>query len=219
MARVARSAVLGRVVWRCVVVALVAGCTALPRLETAVFQDPLLEHKGTVPLKAGMMTLKDARPAEEREGRGAIEDFAERVTVVMLTDLSEARVFTSIEHAKTERPADVVLRGEIRSFRWTPRYKFLPFIPGLGILAAFGVPVSVATMDVEITLELVDPKKAQTVASYTKAARESQSHFVYRFQDFQAGSDRESNSAFRRVAVDLQTAILEDRERIVEALK
>jgi hypothetical protein len=89
----------------------------------------------------------------------------------------------------------------------------------LGILAAFGVPVSVATTDVEITLELVDPKKAQTVVSYTKAARERQSHFVYRFQDFQAGSDRDSNSALRRVAVDLQMAILEDRQQIVEALK
>jgi hypothetical protein len=220
MARVVRSAVFGRVVCLCVVVALVVGCTALPKLETAVFQDPLLEHKGTVPLKAAMMTLTDARPAEERQGRGAIEAFAERVTVVMLTDLSEARVFTSIERAKTERAAaDVILRGEIRSFRWSPRYNLPPFIPGLGILAAFGVPVSVATTDVEITLELVDPKKAQTVVSYTKAARERQSHFVYRFQDFQAGSDRDSNSALRRVAVDLQMAILEDRQQIVEALK
>ena len=68
MARVARSAVLGRVVSLCVGVTLVAGCMALPKLETAVFQDPLLEHVGTVPLKAGMMTLKDARPPEERGG-------------------------------------------------------------------------------------------------------------------------------------------------------
>ena len=133
--------------------------------------------------------------------------------------MSEARLFTSIQHAKSEGVADVVLRGEIRSFRWAPRHNLPPYIPGLGILAAFGVPVSVATMDVEISLELVDPKTTQTIASYTKAARQSQSHFVYRFQDFRAGSDRESDSAFRRVAVDLQRAIFEDRERIVAALK
>lgn len=215
----ARFAALARVMCLCAAVSLLAGCMALPRLETAVFQDPLLENKGTLPLKAGMMTLADARPAEELKGRSSIEDFAERVTLVMLTDLSEARVFTSIQHAKPEWPADVILRGEIRSFRWTPRYTVPPFIPGFGILAAFGVPVSTATMDVEIAIELVDPKKARTIASYTKAARDSQSHFLYRYQDFRAGGDHEANSALRRVAVDLQTAILADRDRIVEALK
>ncbi len=233
-----RSRVLGRIAWWCGVSALVAGCMALPKLETAVFQDPLLERRGTLPLKAGMMALKDARPADERDAaarpnfltrwtreyfwsasRRDIEDFAERVTLVMLTDLSEARVFTSIERAKSAPPPDVILRGEIRSFRWTPRYSWPPYVPGLGILAAFGVPVATASMDVEIALELVNPKNEQVVASYTRAARDTQSHWVYRYQDFRAGGDQEANSAFRRVAVDLQTAILEDREKIVAALK
>lgn len=212
-----RLAIFHRAVGLCAVGALLAGCMALPRVETAVLQDPLLTRKGTLPLKAGMLTLKDARPAQEREGD--LEYFTERVTQVILTDLSEARLFTAIEHVTDRQVADVILRGEIRSFRWKPAHRWVPYVPALGILAAFGVPVAASAMDVEIALELVDPRTAQAIASYTKAAHESQSYFVYRYQDSRAGDDRERDSALRRVAVDLQTAILEDRERIVAALK
>jgi hypothetical protein len=214
-----RIAVLSKVVGLYAGCALAAGCMALPNLETAVFQDPLLTSRGMLPLKAAMMTLEDRRPAPEREGLGDIENFAERVTLVMLTDLSETRLFKTIEHARNLRDADVILRGEIRSFVWKPRHKLAPYIPGLGILAAFGVPVADSEMAVEIALEVVNPKTAQPIASYTRAARDTQAHFVYRFQDSRAGHDQEPNSAFRRVALDLQTAILDDGQRIVAALK
>ncbi len=156
---------------------------------------------------------------EEREGLGDIEDFSERVTLVMLMDFSEAKLFTAINHVKDPREAEVILRGEIRSFRWKPKYDWAPYIPALAFLAAFGVPVAHSTMDVEIALEVVDPKKDQPITSYTKAASDRQSYIVYRFQDFRAGGDLPEDSAFRQVAVALQTSILDDGDRIVSALK
>jgi hypothetical protein len=201
------------------IVALGAGCMALPKRETAVFDDPLLEQKGTLPLRAGLMTLKDARPPEQREGFGDIEYFPERVTLVMLMDFSEARLFTSLNHVKVPQESEVLLRGEIRSFEWTPKHDWVPYLPALGILAAFGVPVAHSTMEVEIALDVVNPKKDEPIASYAKAATTKQSYFVYRFQDFRAGSTRDKDSAFRQVAVQLQTAILDDRERIIAAVK
>ena len=219
MARVARSAVFGRVVCLCAVVALGAGCTALPRLETAVFQDPLLEHKGTVPLKAAMMTLTDARPAEEREGRGAIEDFAERVTVVMLTDLSEARVFTSIEREDRagRRRRDPARRD--------------PLVPVVS-----GVQPSPVHPRARHPRSLRRPRVARDDGCRdhprARGPEEGADHRVLHesrprepvalrlpVSGFSGGSDRDSNSALRRVAVDLQMAILEDRQQIVEALK
>jgi hypothetical protein len=196
----------------------IAGCMALPKSDTAVLQDPPLASKGTVPLKAGMMTLRDARPAQEREALRGMEDLAERVTLNMVMDFGEAKVFSSIKHVTEPKDADVILRGEIRSFQWSPGYIWYPYVPGLGILAAFGVPVATSTAEVAIALEVVDPKKDQPIVSYTKAVRESQRYFVYRYQDFRAGDDRERNSAFRRVADELQTAILGDQDRIVAAV-
>jgi len=199
--------------------ALIAGCMALPKSDTAVLQDPPLTEKGTVPLRAGMMTLRDARPAPERQALREIEDLPERVTLAMIMDFGEAKVFSSIKRVKEPKDADVILRGEIRSFRWRPRYAWPPYVPGLSILAAFGVPVAASTAEAAIAIEVVDPRTDQPIVSYAKAASESQRYFVYRFQDSRAGDDRERNSAFRRVSGELQTAILGDRDRIVAAVK
>ena len=182
-----------------------------------MFQEPPLENKGTLPLKAGLMTLTDVRPAEERQAFGDIEEFPSRVTLWLLMDLSGAQLFTSIGH--DSRGADVILRGEIRSFRWKPRYAWAPYIPGFGFLAAFGVPVAYSSGQVELAIDVVNAKTDQRIASYTKAASGTHSYWVYRYQDFTAGGDRETDSAFRRVVGDLQTAILADGDRIVAAVK
>ena len=59
----------------------------------------------------------------EDSGDEDLEDFADRVTLVMLTDFSEARLFTSIQHARAEQPASsrvVVARAAGRRgvIRW-----------------------------------------------------------------------------------------------------
>jgi len=214
-----RTAILRRAACLAAIGAVVAGCMALPKPDTAVFQDAPLAIRGTLPLRAGLMTLRDARPAPQRRGLPDPADFSEQVTRVMLMDFSEAKLFAFLGRVREPREADVLLRGEIRSFRWKPRYDWYAYVPGLGILAAFGVPVATSTGEVEIALEVVDPKTDQPIASYTRAARGRQTYFVYRYQDFRAGGDREPNSAFRRVTDELQTAILADRERIVAAVK
>src|SRR5262245_16854467 len=193
---------LARAALGCLVAAaLVAGCMALPKRETSVFDDPLLEQRGTLPLKAGLMTLADARPAEQRAGFGDIENFPERVTLVMLMDFSEARLFAVLNHVKSPQEAQVLLRGEIRSFEWKPRHNWVPYVPALGFLAGLGVPIAYSTMEVEIALDVVNPKQDQPIVSYTRAATSKQKYIVYRFQDSRAGDTRETNSAFRQVAV------------------
>ncbi len=212
-----RSTFLSRILVASLAGALAAGCLALPKSDRAMFQEPPLTGKGTLPLKAGLLTLTDARPAGERDAFRDIEDFPDRITLELLMDLSEAQVFTSIGH--DTRSADVILRGEIRSFQWKPRYNWVPYVPGLGTLAAFGVPVAYSTGQVELAIDVVNARTDERIASYTKAATAGRSYWVYRFQDFTAGSDRDTDSAFRRVVEELQTAIVNDRDRIVGAVK
>jgi len=212
-----RSTILTRIIGVSVVGALLAGCLALPNSDRAMFQEPPLPSRGTLPLKAGLMTLIDARPAEERKAFPDIENFPDRITLELLMDLSEARLFTSIGH--DSNGADVILRGEIRSFQWKPRYNPVSYIPGFGFLSAFGVPVAYSKGQVSLAIEVVDARNDQPIASYAKAASDRHSYWVYRFQDFTAGSDRDTDSAFRRVVGDLQAAILTDGDRIVAAVK
>ena len=212
-----RSMILTRILGASMVSVLLAGCLALPQSDRTMFQEPLLASKGTLPLKAGLMTLTDARPAAERESFRDIEDFPDRITLELLMDLSEAQLFSSIGH--DSRGADVILRGEIRSFQWKARYDWAPYVPGLGFLAAIGIPVAHSTGRVELAIDVVDAKTDQRIASYAKAATDRHPYWVYRYQDFTAGSDRDTDSAFRRVVEELQAAILADGDRIVAAVK
>jgi hypothetical protein len=212
-----RSTILARILGVSMVGALLAGCLALPQSDRTMFQEPPLANKGTLPLKAGLVTLTDARPARERQSFRDIEDFPDRITLELLMDLSEAQLFSSIGH--DSRGADVILRGEIRSFQWKARYHWVPYVPGLGFLAAIGVPVAYSTGQVELAIDVVDAKTDQRIASYTKAASDRHQYWVYRYQDFTAGSDRDTDSAFRRVVDELQAAILTDGDRIVAAVK
>ena len=200
-----------------VVAVLMAGCMALPNGDRTMFQEPPLPNRGTLPLKAGLMTLRDARPAEERGELPDIEDFPDRITLEVLMDLSEAGLFKSIGH--DSRGVDVILRGEIRSFQWKAHYKVVPYIPGLAFLSALGVPVAHSKGQVELAIDVLDAKTSQPIGSYSRAASDTHAYWVYRFQDFMAGSDRDTDSAFRRVVSDIQSAILADGDRIVAALK
>jgi hypothetical protein len=213
----ARPLILTRIWSVAVVGAFAAGCMALPNSDRTMFQEPPLPNRGTLPLKAGLMTLVDARPADGRQSLKEIEDFPDRITLEVLMDLSEAQLFRAIGHESAG--VDVILKGEIRSFSWTPRYNWVPYVPALGTLAAFGVPVAYSRATVELTLDIIDAKSNQPIVSYTKAATGKNSYWVYRYQDFTAGSDRDTDSAFRQVVGELQTAILADGDRIVAAVK
>ena len=56
------STILTRILGVSIMGVLLAGCLALPKSDRTMFQEPLLASKGTLPLKAGLMTLTDARP-------------------------------------------------------------------------------------------------------------------------------------------------------------
>ena len=215
----ARSLILRTALATGAIAALVAGCMALPKEHEAAFAVPPLDSRGTVPVRAGILTLVDARPANERQTLTEWSDVAERATLQMLMDFSDARLFTTLNHVNEPKGPDIVLRGELRAFQWAPKYRWAPYIPGLAFLAALGVPVAESSGHVEIALEVVDPIKAETIASYDKSARATQTYWVYRYQDGRAGSEIVANGAFRQVADQLQAAILDDRERIVAAVK
>jgi hypothetical protein len=200
------------------IAAIMAGCMALPKADRTMFQEPPLPDRGTLPLKAGMLTLVDARPPEDRQTLREIEDFPDRITLEVLMDLSEARLFRSIGHGSAG--ADVILRGQILQFAWKARHNPVPYIPAIGgTLAALGVPVAHSTGRVAIALEVLDARTNQPIAAYAKAAVDKHPYWVYRYQDLSAGSDRDTDSAFRRVVEELATAILVDADRIVAAVK
>jgi hypothetical protein len=198
---------------------LVAGCMALPKPHAALFQDPPLGSHGTVPLTAGMMTLVDARPAQGRQEFPEFGELTEQVTLQILMDWSESRLFKDLYRVKEPKGADIVIRGELRAFQWQPRYRWQPYVPGFAFLATLGVPVARSAGEVEIAVDILDPRKPGTIASYTQAARRTRQYWVYRYQDFSAGDDLDGDTAFRQVLAGLQAAILEDRERIVAAAR
>jgi hypothetical protein len=198
---------------------LLAGCMALPKPHAALVQEEPLPDRGTLPLSAGVMTFVDARPAEARQQFPEYGEVSEQVTLNILIDWSESRLFQDLYRVQEPKGADVIIRGEIRAFRWEPQYRWAPYVPGLAFLAALGVPVATSTGEVEIALDIVDPRKAGTIASYTKAARRVRTYWVYRYQEFRAGDEQDPNSALRQVLEGLQTAIVDDRERIVAAAK
>src|SRR5262245_12127357 len=198
-----RSLVFVRAAALSLAAAVLTSCMALPKADRTMFQEPPLLNRGTLPLKAAIVTLRDARPDVQRRASLDIEDFPARITLELMMDLSEARLFSSI--GQDTKGADVILRGEVRALTWKPRYDWAPYVPALGILAAFGVPVAHSNSDVELGLDVVSAKTDQVIASYTKAASRRQSYWVYRYQDFTAGSDRDVDSAFRQVTDELQT--------------
>jgi hypothetical protein len=192
---------------------------ALPQPHATLFQDPPLADRGTVPLTVGVMTLTDARPANARQEFPEFAPISEQVTLNMLMDWSDSRLFGQIYRVTEPKGADVIVRGEIRAFQWHAEHRWVPYVPALAFLATLGVPVASSSSEVEIALEIFNPRKVGTIAAYTKAARRMRTYWVYRYQDGRAGEDLDANSALRQVSEALQTAILQDRDRIVAAAR
>jgi hypothetical protein len=168
--------------------------------------------KGTVPLRAALATLRDARSPAERAELVAIENLPEQITSVLLTDFSDARIFASIGLATEPRDVDVLLRGEIRSLSWKPRHNPWPYVPGLGFLAAIGVPVARSVASVDIALEVANARTDQVIGAYSGSGREQRA-YTLQTPYFRATG----NGPFRRAAEELQEAILQDRDRLVAA--
>ena len=200
-----------RVIAVAIVAAVGAGCMVLPKPGT-LFEDPPLAVKGTVPLRAALLTLSDVRPAAERRTIRNIDSLPEHVTSILLTDFSEARLFSVI--GLDPRDADVLLRGELRSLSWRARHKPLPYIPAVGgTLAELGLPVASSMGDVEIALDVVNVKTDQVIGSYAGSGRESRTYTV-----FTPWYRNEGDGAFRAAAGALQQAILNDRDRLTAAV-
>lgn len=195
-----------------------AGCAALPK-GTVLFQHAPLLPKGSIPVKAELTTFKDSRPTGEREALRNVSGVADQITAVALRDFKEARVFESIELTGELRDVDVLLRGEVRSFSWDSSYNGLQFIPYVNLLAVFGVPTGKTTWKVALYLEVVDAKTQQVIASYTKSSEDERSFTLYNATDHRASGGEEASNAFRVVMNDLQSAILQDRQRIIDAVR
>jgi hypothetical protein len=202
---------LGRTLGVALIASAIAGCMALPR-SRMLFEEPRLDPKMTLPLRAALAPLRDARPPGEQAELTPTESSPEQVTFVLLTDLSEARVFSSISLASEGQQPDVLLRGEIRSLSWKPRHNPWPYVPALGFLAEIGVPVARVVASVDIALDVTNPRTDQVIGSYRGSGREQRNLTLATPWLRVSG-----NGAFRAAAEQLQDAMLADRDRLLAA--
>jgi hypothetical protein len=200
-----------------ILAASAVGCSALPK-GTVMFQHSPLLPKGSIPVKAELTTFKDTRPTEEREALRNVSGVADQITAIALKDFKDARVFESIELRGELSEVDVFLRGEVRSFSWDSAYNGLQFIPYVNLLAVFGVPTGKTTWKVALYLEVVNARTQQVIASYTRSSEDERSFTLYNATDHRASGGEEASNAFRVVMDDLQSAILQDRARILDAV-
>jgi hypothetical protein len=191
--------------------AAVAGCMALPK-ASAMLEDPPLDVRGTLPLRAALLPLRDARAPGEGATRSP--GSAEEITSVLLTDLSEARVFSSVAFATEPPNADVLLRGEIRSLSWRASQRPL-FIPGFGVLAALGVPVATSAADVGLALDVLSARTGEVLGSYAGSGAERRRYTIYTPAARLSGTD----GPFRHAVEEIQQAMLADQARLVAAAK
>ena len=213
-----RSTFLARILGVSMVGALLAGCLALPKADTAVFQEPPLENKGTLPAQGGP---DDAHGCQA--GRGAPGVWRHR-------GISEPGL--ALAPDGPERSA--ALRVDRTRFARRQRHP-AGRDPRVPVEAALRLGAIHPRARVSRRLRrsrgaFERPGRASPSTSWTRRPISgsprtrrphpgTHSYWVYRYQDFTAGGDRETDSAFRRVVGDLQAAILADGDRIVAAVK
>jgi len=195
---------------------LLAGCAALPK-STVMFQHTPLLSKGTIPLKAGIMTLTDDRPKDEQKALRNVSAVSDQVTAVLLKDFKDANLFQQLQLVSDSKDVDVLLRGSVRSFYWRSSWNFILFVPYVSLVTLFGVPVGKNVGRVAVALDVVDPKTNQVIATYVKASGDERDYSIYQAQEYRAAGGEETGNAFRTVADQLQAAILADRDRITQA--
>lgn len=195
----------------------VAGCAALPK-SGVLFQHTVLLPKGTIPLRAGLTILIDGRPEKERKSLRNISGVTDQVTAVLLKDFHDAEVFNSIEMTDNPSRVDVILKGEIRSFTWRSSWNIIIFLPYVSLVSLFGVPVGKNTGNVGIVLDVVDAKSGRIISSYAKASGDERHYSIYQAADYRVGGGEETSNSFRNVVGELQVAILQDRDRILQGV-
>lgn len=133
-----------------------AGCiSSLLQDESSLRYQPSSSHGISVPVSASMLTLRDRRSAddsapvssstlsttaERKEGYStsdsSLPNLDQKLTALLFEDFKQSRLFASLERfdPSSQEQADVILRGEIRQFKWekfnmwpTPFFFFCPF--------------------------------------------------------------------------------------------
>ena len=132
-----RSTILTRVLGASMVGVLLAGCLALPQSDRTMFQEPLLVSKGTLPLKAGLMTLTDARPAGERGSFRDIEDFPDRITLELLME----RIPNTLLLSGVALILAVLLAVPLGTISAVYRYSYLDYAATVTAFAGVSIPV------------------------------------------------------------------------------
>jgi len=117
----------------------VAGCAPLIQ-NSQLFEHTALLPEGTIPLTAQLVPLEDHRPEKEQKSLADVQYLAGKVNAVLLNDFQRAKLFKELSIEEDSRPADLLLRGAIRSFtvqtvdyyyEYTPpRHLRVPGLPG-----------------------------------------------------------------------------------------
>ena len=184
------------------------GCAPLMQ-SSALFQHTPLLPEGTIPLTVQLRPLVDQRPAKERAALKTIPDLADHVTSVLLHDFQNAQLFTTLTMGETNEPADLVLRGTIRSFTVRIQDYYYEYTP-LIFLVFFGVPEGRSWGQVSLTLEAIHPRTGTVLATYTADQQHPQVVTVYNEQAWRLHYGDIPGEAFRAALEQLKRAMLAD---------
>src|SRR6516164_3192350 len=90
---------------------------------------PSLASGETINLRAGLQTLADERPEDDRSATESIADVPDKVTAKLIEDFRASQVFATLDFPIQQDKDDLILQGAIKRFYWKMKPSPITFIP------------------------------------------------------------------------------------------
>jgi len=173
--------------------------------------------KSTVPVTVTVEQFEDLRTDWERKQTKDVEPVATKVTRKIYDDFKESSLFEEV-FAGQDKPSDILVKGRIYQFYWKNRFKWYVYVPYLNLIVLFGVPAGQFKGEVKLTVDLISKKDGSLISSYEEYSLKEDTYSGYRsFWGMEAGT--ETSEAFRVTVENIKQRIIEDKEKIIAALK
>jgi hypothetical protein len=169
---------------------------------------PSLASGETINLRAGLQTLADERPEDDRSATESIADVPDKVTAKLIEDFRASQVFATLDFPIQQDKDDLILQGAIKRFYWKMKPSPITFIPVINLVLYFGVPARYVDGIASLCLRVIRAKTGQTLAEYEKSSTRTENYTLYSFKAGEAGA--ELAEAFRDVVKQIKDAITTD---------
>ena len=180
-----------------------SGCTTLKGNVPFQYQPSLISITKQINKSIGFNIVTDQRPANEiRAMEKTIQDVPNKVTYKMMEDFKSSGIFTEVNFPQKSSD-DIVVNGNIEKFSWKVNTNWFAIIT---YMMYFGLPVEEHVGEVAISLNVVDNKTGQTLATIKGEGLQKSSYSLYNMSVGEAGS--ELAEAFRQCVKELKEKML-----------